>query len=240
MANAKNEKRIVLLRIGQRLFSRNGYRDVNIDDVAKAAGISAGSFYNYFESKEHFYGEILDDIEKQGARRLVKIISKLKSPINKLRVIYRFVTLGVKHNPMLRGVLAGDERYIYPGTEERRLRRDSIQAKVQALLAEVLRDGTAKGIFRSSLYRNPSLMLTALYDVILLHIDSKEFDNLLEDVLVLLARGLRRHIQLRNREKRVDRRYLRRSGIALEDLGLRDLTEDEDEDEIEFDIGGQS
>ena len=220
MTKTKKDKRTVLLRIGQRLFSKQGYRDVNIEDVARAAGMSTGSFYNYFESKEHFYSEILDDIESQGTKRLKKIISKLRSPVNKLRVIYRFVTLGIKHNPMLRGVLAGDDRYIFPGTEERRFRGDDIRSTVQALLAEVLRDGMAKGIFRSGLYRNPSLLLTALYDVILLHIDSDQFDNLLEDVMVLLARGLRRHIQLRNREKRVDRRYLRRTGIDLEDLDM--------------------
>ena len=218
----KDNKRVTLISIGQRLFSRHGYRDVNIEDVAKAAGMSTGSFYTYFESKEDFYGNILDIIEIDGAKRLKKIISSLRSPINKLKVTYRFVTLGVKNNPMLRGVLADDDRYIYPGTEERRSRGNDIRTRVEAILVEILRDGTAKGLFRSSVYRNPSYLLTALNDTILHHLDSPEFDNLLEDVLTLLGRGLRRHIQLRNREKRVDRRYLRRTGIDLEEIDFDD------------------
>jgi len=227
----KESKRATLLKIGERLFSERGYRDVNIEDVAKAAGMSAGSLYNYFDGKEQFYSQILDEIERQGAERLEKMISKLTSPLNKLRVVYRFVTLGIKHNPMLRGVLAGDDRYIFPGTEERRGRGNDIRSRVQGLLIEILRDGTAKGIFRSSIFHNPSFMLTALYDVILLHIDSDHFDNLLEDVLILLGRGLRRHIQLRNREKRVDRRYLRRTGIDLEDIDEFGYEDDAEEDE---------
>ena len=166
----KDNKRATLIRIGQRLFSRHGYRDVNIEDVAKAAGMSTGSFYTYFESKEDFYGKILDIIENDGAKRLEKIISSLRSPINKLKVTYRFVTLGVKNNPMLRGVLADDERYIFPGTEERRGRGSDIRTRVEAILVEILRDGTAKGLFRSSVYRNPRALLTALYDAILHHL----------------------------------------------------------------------
>lgn len=183
MAFMTEAKRSTLIRIGERLFSKQGYRDVSIEDVVHAAGISSGSFYNYFESKETFYSEILDNIENQGAKRIEKVIERLSSPINKLRVVYRFVTLGIKHNPMLRGVLAGDEKYIFPGTEERKNRGNDIRARVQSLLVDILREGSAKGLFRSSVYRNPNVMLTALYDVILLHIDSKHFDSLLEDIL---------------------------------------------------------
>jgi len=224
----KEPKRVTLIRIGHRLFSQYGYRDVSVDDVVKSAGISTGSFYNYFESKEDLYGQVLDSIENEGAKRLEKIISNLHSPINKLRVTYRFVTLGVKHNPMLRGVLANDDRYIFPGTEERRCRGDDIRSRVQSILVDILHEGTAKGLFRSGLYRNPSYLLTALYDVILYHIDTPKFDDLLEDILVLLGRGLRRHIQLRNKEKRVDRRYLRRTGIDLEEITFEDEEYDEE------------
>jgi AcrR family transcriptional regulator len=220
--------RLTLIRIGERLFSKQGYRDVSIEDVVNAAGISAGSFYNYFESKEIFYSEILDFIENQGAKRLEKMIAKLSSPINKLRVVYRFVTLGIKHNPMLRGVLAGEEKYIFPGTEERRIRGNDIRARVQGLIVIILREGSAKGLFRSSVFRNPNVLLTSLYDVILHHIDSEHFDSLLEDILTLLDRGLRRQIQFRNREKRVDRRYFRRSGIDLDEIDLSDMDIDED------------
>ena len=214
-------KRKLLLNIGQRLFSEKGYKEIGIEDVVQAAGVSAGTFYNYFESKEAFYGQILDDIENTGIVRLEKIIAQLHSPLNKLRVVYRFATLGIKNNPMLRGVLAGDERYIYPGTEVRRVRGDDVRARAQHLVVAILKEGMAKSVFRSNAYNNPGLMLAAIYDAILLHSTSDRLDDLMEDMLLLLRRGLRRQIQ-RNRDKRVDRRYLRRSGMSLDDLDNED------------------
>ena len=48
-------KRELFLKIGERLFSRYGYKDVNIGDITKEAGVGTGSFYTYFPSKEAFY-----------------------------------------------------------------------------------------------------------------------------------------------------------------------------------------
>lgn len=206
----EDNKRETLIKIGQRLFSQYGYREVSIQAVARVAGISAGSFYNYFASKEAFYQEILDRIESQGIRRLEKSVEKFKSPINRLRALYRFVTLGIRNNPMLRGALAGDERYIFPGTEARKERGSDIRARVKEMIMNIIRDGTIKNIFRSGMFRNTSEMIEALYDAILLRIDSDKIDDLVEDFLLLIERGLKRRIQLRKREERVDRRMLRR------------------------------
>ena len=48
-------RRDTLLKIGERLFSEHGYRDVSIKDITSTAGLGMGSFYTYFSSKEAFY-----------------------------------------------------------------------------------------------------------------------------------------------------------------------------------------
>ena len=78
------------------------------------------------------------------------------------------------------------------------------------MIMNIIRDGTIKNIFRSGMFRNTSEMIEALYDAILLRIDSDKIDDLVEDFLLLIERGLKRRIQLRKREERVDRRMLRR------------------------------
>ena len=221
-----NNKKKVLLTIGRRLFSQYGYREVTVEEVAHAAGMGTGSFYNYFDNKETFYNEILDFIEAEGAKRIEKIVGKFQSPINKLRALYRFVTLGIKHNPMLRGGLVGDKKYVFPGTELRRERGDDIRSRVQEIFVEIIREGTAKSIFRVSSYHNPKYMLTALYDAILLHVDYEHIDDLLEDILMLLRRGLKR--QIRNREERVDRRYMRRTGLDFDDPEIDEMQVEDD------------
>ena len=54
-ANQKAERRKRILEAATRLFQSSGYDAARIEDIADIAGISAGTFYNYFENK----GDIL-------------------------------------------------------------------------------------------------------------------------------------------------------------------------------------
>ncbi|HEX8731470.1 MAG TPA: TetR/AcrR family transcriptional regulator [Ktedonobacterales bacterium] len=46
------EKRATLLRAAEALFTERGYAGVTADDIARAAGVSVGAFYNYFRNKK--------------------------------------------------------------------------------------------------------------------------------------------------------------------------------------------
>jgi len=57
-----NKKRIYASAMG--LFSEHGYDQVSVDDIARAAQSSKGTFYNYFKSKDElfvFYNQSLDE-----------------------------------------------------------------------------------------------------------------------------------------------------------------------------------
>src|ERR1700751_3956695 len=56
-----------LVRRARRLFNRNGFDTVSIDDVMADIGLTRGSFYKYFESKGDLYAESVTQIlhEKQ-------------------------------------------------------------------------------------------------------------------------------------------------------------------------------
>jgi AcrR family transcriptional regulator len=54
-ANQKAERRRRILEAATKLFQSAGYDAARIEDIAEIAGISAGTFYNYFENK----GDIL-------------------------------------------------------------------------------------------------------------------------------------------------------------------------------------
>ncbi len=49
------DRRAQLLLLGRELFSVRAYDDIQIDDIASAAGISKGLLYHYFGSKRGFY-----------------------------------------------------------------------------------------------------------------------------------------------------------------------------------------
>ncbi|MFP4430238.1 MAG: TetR/AcrR family transcriptional regulator [Spirochaetota bacterium] len=198
-----------LVQVGKALFARYGYRDVSIADIAREVGMSVGSFYNYFESKEAFYGALLDSIEEEGVKNANVVVRRLHSPMNKLKAVYRFSTLGLKNNVILRGVMLRDEKFLYPGIAGR---SDRLRNHIEGLLREIILEGTSKGVFRTGLYQDPARMILAVFDTIVVRLDDPTVDVLIADILTLLQRGLRRALRLRRRDERVDRRNRRRSG----------------------------
>ena len=64
----ENERAMIqekLLTEGERLFIRHGLKKVTVDDLVNGIGIAKGSFYAFFESKEHLYTEILFSIQSK-------------------------------------------------------------------------------------------------------------------------------------------------------------------------------
>ncbi|WP_344836637.1 helix-turn-helix domain-containing protein [Nonomuraea dietziae] len=50
--------RAALLEAGREAFEEQGYDAVRVDDVCARAGVSHGTFYTYFDSKESLFGEV--------------------------------------------------------------------------------------------------------------------------------------------------------------------------------------
>lgn len=53
------ETREKIINAAEKLFSELGYKDVNTNMIAVEAGVSVGSFYNYFDDKKHVLMAVL-------------------------------------------------------------------------------------------------------------------------------------------------------------------------------------
>tara|TARA_B100000614_G_scaffold256663_1_gene275607 strand:- start:1100 stop:1750 length:651 start_codon:yes stop_codon:yes gene_type:complete len=204
----KANRRSLLIRSGMELFSRYGYRDVSVEDIVRKAGLSVGTFYKYFRSKETFYEQILSLIEREGIRKAQQVVERLHSPVNKLKAVYQFIVLGMKRYPILRGVLRGDERYLYPGFDLNEGAVGALRRHIEELVAEIIRDGSRRGVFRPGLYEDAHGLVMALLDTVINHLDDPEVEQLSRDMLRLIQRGLRRVLRLRRRAERLDRRLI--------------------------------
>ena len=60
----KEQRRDAILAAAKKVFARRGYASTTIADIAKAAGISYGSVYWYFDSKDALFHELMDAEEK--------------------------------------------------------------------------------------------------------------------------------------------------------------------------------
>jgi len=60
----KNDRRRQIMEAALTRFARNGMSSVGITEITKTAGISAGTFYLYFENKEDLLLQLLDESVK--------------------------------------------------------------------------------------------------------------------------------------------------------------------------------
>ena len=92
------EKEIIqqrLLLSGSRLFSTFGYKKTNIEELAKAAGISKGAFYLFYPSKEALYMDVIEQAEHEFRQDILAAITQPgHSPRVRLyRVLHQAFTL---------------------------------------------------------------------------------------------------------------------------------------------------
>lgn len=69
---AKTRKRII--SAAKKLITENGFENVFIEDIAKEAGVSTGSFYTYFKKKE----DIVEELNQSDFYRLAETTNGFK------------------------------------------------------------------------------------------------------------------------------------------------------------------
>ena len=58
------QTRARLLEAAKRVFEEDGFLEARISDIAEGAGLSHGSFYHYFDSKEQIFREVAEAQEE--------------------------------------------------------------------------------------------------------------------------------------------------------------------------------
>lgn len=76
---AKEKRRDHILAAAKRVFARKGFHATTIADIAKAANISYGSIYWYFDSKEALFHALMDNEEEALRDRIASAAAKALS-----------------------------------------------------------------------------------------------------------------------------------------------------------------
>ena len=86
---AAADKRDAILRAATRVFAQNGFHQSQVADVARVAGVAAGTVYLYFRSKDDLLVSIFErtmsDVIAEGRRAL----DGATDPVERLRLIAR-------------------------------------------------------------------------------------------------------------------------------------------------------
>ncbi len=80
-----------LLEVGKSLLHKQGYHATGIKDIADAAGILKGSFYNYFKGKEAFCKEALEKYSMDFYEASRNILHNPGlSPLTRLKTLFSY------------------------------------------------------------------------------------------------------------------------------------------------------
>lgn len=72
-ASTKAANRRAILQAGRRVFARIGYEATTVRDIIRETDLAAGTFYNYFKSKEEVFEAIAQDSTYRFRDRLADV-----------------------------------------------------------------------------------------------------------------------------------------------------------------------
>jgi AcrR family transcriptional regulator len=82
------ETRLRLFRCALRLFAKRGFPSVTVEEITEAADVGKGTFFNYFESKDHVLG-VMAEIQISRVRDALSAAGRGKQKIH--TVLHRLV-----------------------------------------------------------------------------------------------------------------------------------------------------
>ena len=103
-----------LLEQGYRLFSAYGLKKTNVEEIAQAAGISKGAFYNFYESKEALFMDVIEQVEVRVRQEVMAVIDQPgKSARARLYAVLKKAFDLFEQMPILQFVTGSDYELVF-------------------------------------------------------------------------------------------------------------------------------
>lgn len=95
------DKKNLIYNCARKLFYSKGFKDTAISDITQNAGISVGTFYNYYSSKEELFMEIFLHENKELKKECFEKLDKSMSPMDTVKKMMELNFQGMKANAIL-------------------------------------------------------------------------------------------------------------------------------------------
>lgn len=131
---------------GKKLFEKQGIKKTSVDELARAAGISKGAFYLFYESKEELFMEILEGLETDFRRRIFDFsISPKRNACQLLAKLFKDTLLTWDEYPLLKNFGMTEYAYLARKLPPARLQAHSNRDDefVNEFIKRIKREGVA-------------------------------------------------------------------------------------------------
>lgn len=135
-----------LLAAAKQIFEEDGFLDARISDIAERAGLSHGSFYHYFESKDEVFREVADAVEEDLREPMDSIIlnpDSVLSPLDRITEGIRVHMESYRREARIMGVIELVSRYDEHMRQARAERRRRSSEQVALAIRQLQTHGMA-------------------------------------------------------------------------------------------------
>jgi AcrR family transcriptional regulator len=98
-----------LIEAGRELFARFGLERTRIKDITEEVGIGTSTFYQFFDSKETLYVEVLCVERERLNQEIEKAVTVAETPREELRALLRTMLREVRSNPLISSLIVDGE-----------------------------------------------------------------------------------------------------------------------------------
>lgn len=96
------DKKAELMNCGRELFSLKGFKDTNVAELTKMAGMATGTFYNYYSSKDKLFIDLYLEENSKLKKTIMESLNFEDSPINVMKEMMYLNFQGMTSNPILK------------------------------------------------------------------------------------------------------------------------------------------
>ena len=144
----RTDKRDALLRAAIDTFAARGFFNAQVADVARSAGVAAGTVYLYFRGKDDLLISIFERTMKEAIADGRRSVDALTDPVERLREIARLHLGRLGRDRALAVVFQVELRQSTKFME----RFSSTQLREYlGIIRGVIADGQARGVFRAAI-----------------------------------------------------------------------------------------
>lgn len=120
-----------LKKVGKKYLLTYGMKKTSIDQLVAEVGISKGAFYKFYDTKEHLFFDLLEDIHDEMYEGITKVLSdsSISSPLERLEsaVLFAYNCISVPSiMTFVTDELPSVLRKISPATIEAHIESDSL------------------------------------------------------------------------------------------------------------------
>ena len=132
-----------LIAVATRMFAERGYEDTSIEAVLREAGVSRGSLYHHFPSKEALFEAVVKEVDESFGAQVLAAASGADGPVAVLRAAF-LTTIRLAGDPVMRQIVFIDAPRVFGWERWRSMDEEYALGLLRSILQSIADEGKTR------------------------------------------------------------------------------------------------